>query len=183
MGMRLLPPACGKGISTRDAFGQRGGVLVNEELLDLFDKVIRIEEIKQSIYRDMATGTSDAALKGLLESLYESRKKYSNHISRIRDTIAERDFIAVESVDSLSKKASWLGMNLERKREIVPTITSKMLVFEFLQRNEEECFEFHKLLRDALVGGARKDIERVVMEEKKEVEHLRQLAVRTLTGI
>jgi len=159
------------------------GVTVNEVMPYLFDKVIRIEQIKESIYRDMANKTSDTALKGLLESLCESKRKYGNQISQIRDSLTERDSIASESFDSLSNKAAWLITNLERKSEIVPTITSKMLFYEFLQRNEEECFEFHKSLGDALTGPAGRDLERMLMEEKKEVEHLRQLAVRTLTFV
>ena len=157
---------------------------MDEAWLDLFGNMILIEEIKQGMYRDMAARTSNRELKKLLESLYESKRRYSNQISHIRDELPEEDFIEMRtaSIDSLSKKASWLLTNLERKKEIAPTIESKMLVIEFLQRTEEECFEFHKSLRDMLIGIIGKDFEKVIIEEKKEVENLRQLAVRILTG-
>lgn len=160
--------------------------MVGDEWAELLRGVIHIEGVKESIYREMGEGAKDGDLKQLLESLAESKRRHADVFSSLLDEESVEGASVAEkatSIDPLAKKASWLITNLERKKEIAPTIESKMLAIEFLQRTEEECLGFHNSLKDAISGPVGKEFEKVIVEEKKEVENLRQLVLRTLSSL
>ncbi len=145
--------------------------------------MVQIEEIKEGTYREVATGAKDTRLVQLLEALAEAKRRHLEIFSALLDQVVEGETTLAESpgLDAVTKRGSWLLRNLEKKRETAPTIRSRMLVIEFLQRTEEESLDLHKSLREHITGNARQDLDSILVGEKKDVEKLRQLAVKTLT--
>ncbi len=146
----------------------------------------KIEEIKYSIYRGLADAAQDGGLKSLLESLAESKGRHRDMITALAERVGRDEgpiLKASPDCEALAKRASWILRNLERKKEIAPTIRSKMLMIEFLQRTEEESFDFHRSMKGCAREDSTGEMVALTLEEEKEVENLRELAVRMLSFI